>query len=263
MTSNSPVVTFCDRHYIPVLENFLAAPGAPDASDLIVYGLDDETLACAEDAGATARPLAWDGSLDGLWEERLRVFRDLVASGSGFIHSDVDAIWLRDPRGAWSSDDVDMAFSAGTIHPKAVHATWGFVLCCGYFQMNATAGSARLLDLALEAFQASRDDQDTINALLLQQGTEWPDAPSPDYRLRASDTSFSCWKRPVTGQCRALGLTVRLLPHGIVQRIHDPMATGREICIRHPLSLKEGDEKMQTLRELGLVFTDGDAGKTG
>ena len=133
------IITFCSRDYIPVLANFVAALRKLKRRPLRVYCLDADTYDFCLSADVQARRVAWDGSLESLWTKRVEVFCDLMEDKHDFIHSDADAIWLRDPVDLWTSGDVDMSFSQGAIHPPDTHRALGFVLCCGFFRVNATA----------------------------------------------------------------------------------------------------------------------------
>lgn len=182
------------------------------------------------------------------------MFRNLVGAGQDFVHSDADAIWLRDPVEDWMSTDTDMIFSQGTIHPSDAHAAVGFVLCCGLFRINATAASARFLDLVAEHVVSTGDDQYSVNEVLRTNGAAWDKATVPDYRLRMRGKPFSCWKNPIEGECAQLGLRVALIPHSVVQRIHDPIDTNGRVCVKHLLTPKKAGEKLDRLRREGLLF---------
>lgn len=248
------VVTFCNRAYLPVLANFLAAPHAPDRDDLVLYGLDPETRAAAEEAGIEARALDWSGDLATLWQARIDVFRALAAEGTDLIHTDADALWVGPGTLDWLTRDTDLAFSQGTVFPPEVHAATGFVLCCGLFRANATPATLRFLEIVGEDVARTGDDQVSVNGVLLGAGTVWAGAGTPDYRLRMRDTAFSCWKRPLTGTAPGLGLSVRLVPHSVVQRIRDPLDLDGRICVSHPLSPKVAGEKLDLFRDSGLLF---------
>ena len=262
MPDTPEIITFCNSAYIPVLANFLAAPGAPAPAALTVYGLDPETTSFAEQAGAIARPLDWSGSLGVLWKARLKVFQDLLAEGRSFVHTDVDALWLRTPLDALLAPEPDMTFSQGTIHPPEGHEARGFVLCCGLFRMNATDAARRFLERVADDIPATSDDQSSVNRVLLADGVVWDGAETPDYRLRMRGKRFSCWKRTLIGRAPGDGLTVGLTPHGLVQRIHDPVDTVGRVHVSHPLSPKSAKEKLNLFSELGLLFVSRDRDNT-
>lgn len=254
MTSSPLILIFCDRSYLPILANFLAAPGAPRPEDVRVYGLDVGAVAFAKTAGTEAVQLSWDGDLAGLWAARIGVFSEILRAGQSFIHTDADAIWLKDPLADWLADDVDMTFTQGTIHPPAVFETWGFVLCCGLFRLNATAASQRFLSRVADDIMETGDDQTSVNRVLMSDGIEWADSASPEYRLRMRGQRFSCWKSALQGHASKADLSVRLVPHRIVQRIHDPMDLDGNVYVSQPLSPKSAPEKLKLFEEMELLF---------
>ena len=253
MAGSPLIVTFCSRDYIPVLANFVAALRKRKQRPLRIYCLDAETYEFCLSADVQARMLTWDGSLESLWTKRVAVFCELIADGHDFIHSDVDAVWFRDPVDLWTSDDVDMVFSQGTIHPPDAHQALGFVLCCGFFRMNATGGVERFLDRLAGHVARTGDDQESVNRVLIEAGTQWQNIETPDYRLRVRGQSFNCWKEPVQGYCQELDLTISLIPHSVVQRTEDPSDTMDRVCVKHPLAAKDPRDKLEELGRQGLL----------
>ena len=47
--------------------------------------------------GVDAEPVESSGNLRDLWVQRIRVFSALLAAGEEFVHSDIDAVWVRNP----------------------------------------------------------------------------------------------------------------------------------------------------------------------
>lgn len=246
------VVSFCDRNYLTLLENFLAAPGAPDGEDMLIYALDEVALKQANSMGVDARLLQWSGDLAELWTARVGVFAELVLSGVSFIHTDLDAVWLRDPRSHLFESDHELVFSQGTIHPREAFDAVGFVLCCGLFMMRAGPVAAKFCELLKDDLEETGDDQASVNRLLSNLGTVWPGHKSPHYRIQFQDAKFSCWSQPLDGICDELGLRIRLLAHKDVMRVHDPIA--EDPFVYHPLSPKDAGEKMEMFENLGLRF---------
>ena len=58
------------------------------------------------------------------------MFYHLIACGIDFVHSDADAVWLRDPIPEYfgPGETADLVASQGTRHPPDVFGRWGFVL---------------------------------------------------------------------------------------------------------------------------------------
>lgn len=248
------IVTFCNRDYIPVLANFMAAPGAPRTSELKVYGLDRATVEFARCSGAQAEALAWNGVLRDLWTARVEVFENLIERGQDFVHTDADAVWLRNPITTWMNGDLDSYFSQGTIHPTDTHSKLGFVLCCGLFGIRASDATIEFFKRLKQDVKETGDDQTSVNKILMEGRTLWESCASPDYRLRIKNKRFSCWKNLIVGHSEDYGLSVGLIPHGIVQRIHDPTETLAKVNIKHPLSPKKALDKLNLFAALGLLY---------
>lgn len=246
------VVTFCNENYLSLLDNFCAAPGAPAREAMIVYALDYVTLERASHLGIESRKLDWDGDLASLWTTRTRKFAQLINDGVSFIHTDLDAVWLRDPLAHLFSGDQDMIFSQGTIWPPECHARLGFVLCCGLFAMRPGEASSKFLELMVDDLHRTGDDQVSLNALLMTHETAWPGWLSPDYRLPFEGGKFSCWSKPLDGVCEALDLRVRMIPHRDAMRIKD--CTALDPYVFHPLSPKQSEQKLRMFADLGLRF---------
>ena len=49
-----------------------------------------------------------------------------------FVHSDADAVWLKNPLISFGKTAFDLLASQGTIWPLDVFEQWRFVLCCGF-----------------------------------------------------------------------------------------------------------------------------------
>lgn len=255
------VVTFCNKDYVPVLANFLAAPGAPQINRFRVYCLDIETSAFADRMGIESVQVEWDGDFGSLWQKRVQIFSELTLAGQDFVHTDVDALWLENPLTVVSQLDADLAFSQGTIHPSDVLSKWGFVLCCGFFAVKAGDASLRFLTKLAEHVQETGDDQTSTNQLLAQAGMEWQGTSKPDYRLEVLDQRFNCWLTERYGRCEAWDLSVALLPHGTFQRIPDPIGDLRRVHLKHPLSSKEASKKLEEFEKQNLFFLQ-DAGSS-
>lgn len=249
MPPNPPlVVTFSDWAYQPILENWLAHLSILGVGNVRVYALDARTERWCKQRAIDTEPIDWDGSLSGLWARRLLVFRDLIESGIEFVHSDSDAIWLRNPFGTSDQYEDDLVFSQGTIWPPETFQHWNFVLCCGWFRVRpSTATLAFFRDLIADV-AISGDDQRSVNNLLVRRSLRWPDTPA-DYELPFKDHAVQCWHAPRRGRTADGTLGVTLLPHAQYQRLPEP--TDRAV-LKHFLTPKQCDKKVAALRQANL-----------
>jgi hypothetical protein len=247
-----PVVVFATQSHHDVLWNWLRHARAAGATSEMVIALDapllDELLA----AGVNAVGWRHDGSLADLWQQRLAIFSALCSAGIDFVHSDADAVWLRDPVAHCFEPDLDLVFSQGTVWPYAVAANWGFVLCCGFFAARSRpAVRAFLAETARRAVETN--DQAAVNQLLCDAGVSWVIPAAPPPRMMAHfGREYRCYDSLLVGTCPALDLKIGLLPMHEFQRVPvDGVA-----YVKHPLTPKEPEAKRLRLRELGL-WTDG------
>ena len=71
--------------------------------------------------------------LNGFWQFRCEIFLRILDKYGSFIHSDLDAIWLKNPEIILKEINADLIFSQGTIHPRPMFKKFGLVACCGFF----------------------------------------------------------------------------------------------------------------------------------
>lgn len=245
------VVTFVDARYLPLLQAWVSRLSGLGVGRIKVFCLDSMTLEWCQAERVAAQQLSWAGDLRDLWVRRIQVFSELLAAGEAFIHSDVDAIWVRNPLQAGSARgrDEDLLFSQGTVWPPDVHAQWGFVLCCGWFRAQPTRATQAFFQ-GLEAdVQVTGDDQVSVNRLLAALGAQWDRSPA-DYQLPFRDRMMQCWLDPVRATTAAGPLSIALLPHREFQRLPEDSA---EAVVKHYLTPKNCEQKIKVLREFGLI----------
>jgi hypothetical protein len=252
MRSDPLIIAFADARYAPLLAIWLGNLRRFGLERIRVYSLDETTTAWCRGQGADAVEIDWSGDLRDLWVRRIQVFSDLLRAGEEFIHSDIDAIWLRNPLGEGSVPGCteDLVFSQGTVWPPDVHARWGFVLCCGWFLARPTAGVMTFFE-ALEAdVRQSGDDQMSVNRLLAAAGARWSRGKIGDYQIPFQNGAFQCWREPIRATLAQGPLTVALLPHCEFQRL--PEVSERAI-VKHFLTPKNCEQKLLVFRHLGLI----------
>jgi len=247
------IVTFCTAEYVPVARNWLRA--------LAEIGLDGAATIVALDAATRAafppdrvlhRPLvAASGDLGALWAHRIGVLRDVLASGEALIHSDADAIWLRDPRPDIAACDAAMVFSQGTIWPPDIHRRHGLVLCCGFFHLRPNPQVLAFLDAVAARLETDRDDQMAVNRVV----AEWIDGWEIDdpYEIPFGQDRFIASRRPIAARgarSPAGKIGIAVLPHHAYPRLLDSVSG--ETVVAHPLSAKTPDDKMRVLDRFGL-----------
>jgi hypothetical protein len=114
-------VTFATGDFAPLLENWLRHARAAGVTHSLVIGMDAVLAAHLEQAGIPAIRHGFDGTLADLWCQRTLVFEWLALRAVDFIHSDIDAVWLRDPRPLCRAEpEFDLVFSQDINYPPEV-----------------------------------------------------------------------------------------------------------------------------------------------
>ena len=148
--------------------------------------MDAELLRALRGAGEAARAVAFHEllpeaprpdfnalpahlRLKALTPLRVRLFRHLAASGCDFIHSDADALWLRDPR-PWlmRQGGYDLLFSQGTTFPRPHYHRHRFVVCAGFFLSRANRRTRAFFERVGARVQTNPSDQHGMNTVLLR-----------------------------------------------------------------------------------------------
>jgi Nucleotide-diphospho-sugar transferase len=227
-------VIFATDNFAPLLRNWLRHAEAAGVTRTLVIAMDQALHDRLGQAGLTAVRHSFDGTLGDLWYQRTLVFEWLAEHGVDFIHSDADAVWLRDPRPLCFADGgFDLVFSQGINYPAETWRSWGFVLCCGLFAVRANPATAAFFAAVRTMTAKVGDDQVVINALLQQSGMSWRGAGLDSYELtNRHGQAFTCHRQVLPGFSDQFGLHVGLLPHHRVPRL--PIA-GIDALVRHPV----------------------------
>lgn len=247
------VVTFCNADYIPVAENWLRALRAINMDrHAIVVALDKG----ARDAFSTDcvlyRPLPPNAQdLSALWLHRIAVLREILSTGDAVIHSDSDAVWLRNPIPDIEHCGSSIVFSQGTVWPKDVHRVHGLVLCCGFFYLAPNPDVLEFLEEVACRVELDRDDQIAVNRIVAERVGHW-EIEDP-YEIPFKDSRFIASRKPIRTRVAGkdggeVGLAV--LPHHAYPRLVDEIS--EETVVAHPLLGKTLDEKVACLSQLGI-----------
>jgi hypothetical protein len=246
------VVTFADSGYQPLLQIWVRRLRQLGIERVKVFCLDAAVREWCDGEGVDAVQIEWSGALDDLWQQRVRIFRTLLAAGEEFIHSDIDAIWVHNPlrRGAAAGRDEDLLFSQGTVWPFDVHQRWGFVLCCGWFWAKPTVPTRAFFEALESDVKLTGDDQISVNRVLAGMGLRWSPAGAGDYYLRLREHLVQCWSRPICATTTTGSLSVALLPQREFQRLPED---AEHAIVKHFLTPKNCQQKLSMLQACGLI----------
>lgn len=247
------IVTFLNEPYIDVGANWLRFAARLDLdADIRIVALDSATRTAFPAPHVIYRPV--DASeLPKLWIHRTNVLRELLDQGREVIHTDADAIWLKNPLPIMRDCDADLVFSQGTVWPPDVHKKRGIVACCGVFYMRPVETVGNFLRQATIRMMGeleqnpSFDDQVTVNRMIDEELDHW-EVHDP-YEIGCRGKTFQASPEIIQGTCRS-GLRVAILPHHAFPRIVREIIA--ETVIAHPLSEKTDASKVDALSHLGL-----------
>ena len=244
------VIAFANSGYAALTDNWIWHIRRVGVDNVVICALDHHTFLLAQANGVAAVRVAEASALADLWILRAQVFESLARHGVDFIHSDIDAIWLRDPRPRLLETNTHLAFSQGTIWPRDIVREWGFVLCCGVFLARATPDVAELFGRIGLRIADDRDDQISFNRALREAGAIWDTDSVEAGRLRREwkGDSFFTFADPLQGRAGALSLA--LMPHDEFSRL--PESIGARTLVAHPLSPKNAQAKINQFVALGL-----------
>jgi len=241
-------VAFATGTFARLLDNWLIHARATGVRQVMVVAMDAR-LAVPPSPDILVVNHRYDGTLHDLWVQRALVFAFLADRGVDFVHSDVDAVWLKDPRlFCFADEGLDLVFSQGTNYPGAVWQIWGFVLCCGLFAVRANARTAAFFSKISALAARIPDDQVAVNALLAQHRTDWETTGQSATTLEVRGVPFRTFEQMLFGTCEALNLRIGLIPHNRVPRL--PVA-GADAIARHPLGPGDPVLKARVLRAVG------------
>ncbi|MDO6567906.1 putative nucleotide-diphospho-sugar transferase [Alteromonas sp. 1_MG-2023] len=249
------IVTFCNKSYVPVLKNWLLALDKIGLKQhALVITLDNETHDAIDFCDTLHRPIAVEGkNFSGLWQHRLEILDELLQSYDEIIHSDADAVWLRNPLPMISSLNSNITFTQGTVWPHDVHTLHGVVLCCGLFYLNNSSEARHFLKQVRKRVENDNDDQISVNREVASRINGWQIKEPLQIPFR--ETTFTTSKEVMRSIAKSESddLNICVLPHHLFPRLVETISD--DVYIAHPLSGKTLDEKAQCLSELGIWWS--------
>ena len=252
------IVTFASSIYLEALNNWSQAMHRLRIANLAVMALDDKVYDLMKERKVPVYRVMCKPDFSDIWLRRIEAIEGLLKAGVNVVHSDLDAIWLKDPSALLKDCPYDIVSSQGTYWPRPVHEKWGFVLCCGLIYYRT---SNRVIDLVGRVREAviqtpRSDDQAELNRLLVEDDLGWT-VPGPTYTQLHNGVAFTCSRRWITGAGRHYKVAV--LPHHEFQRVVMRDEFDQAYVI-HPVSGKTGEDVMQVLRRYELVVENGQDG---
>lgn len=244
------IIVFANYNYLIVLENWLAAIKRLNIENYLIISLDNKLHLELQERRINSRLRPCELDLGKLWIHRVDIILELLEEGYDVIHSDADAVWIKDPLPFLKELPHDMIFSQGTIWPPDIHEKWGFVLCCGFFLLRSNRNTRQFVKTLSDRVRKDRDDQVSCNRLLQENGLIW-DMPNETYQLSFRNHSFVCSNECIIGKTKSLSTV--LLPHSKFQRI---VEYTDDVYVKHLISEKNSYDIMEILAQNGCKFIE-------
>ncbi len=248
------IVTFCSKEYIPVTHNWLVhLTHLKLEGNALIVALDRSTAEAFDSCCQVLnRPLIVEtGNLQTLWVHRIMVLKELLDNGHSLIHSDSDAVWLRNPLSTIDATGTSLVFSQGTVWPPKAHALHHVVLCCGFFFLACDHYARSFLDAIDARVRKDQDDQVSVNLEIIERISGWQ-INSP-YQIPFRDNYFLASREPMTAVPKSsiFGTeSISILPHHTFPRLIAKV--NEHAMVVHPLSGKSLADKKECLNKLGL-----------
>ncbi|MES0489104.1 MAG: putative nucleotide-diphospho-sugar transferase [Leptospirales bacterium] len=248
--NNTVILVFGNLAYSDIVYNWVAAAKRIGVNNYIIIALDNQFYQQLQKNKITSILYKVDLNRKNIWVERTKVLIKFLESGYDIIHSDADAVWLKDPcPDFFYSSNKDFIFSQGTVWPPDIHEKWGFVLCCGLFYVKSNIASINFMKDYLKQTITFKDDQVACNRLFYDQGITWQDSA---YKLmNFKNKKFKVFENIIVGTNR--DISVALLPQKLFQRLNIKHANA---YVKHILSPKNSKNTKEVLKMHDCYFLD-------
>lgn len=234
------IVSFCNFRYRRIALNWVRHLNNLDISNYLIISTDKKVFNFFLKKGIkTKLDPSWSPShkAESGWRGRVKIIKDFIDDGVNILHSDLDAVWLKNP--LHLIDDSDIVSSQGSF-PDNVFKKLGFTFCMGWIFYRSNDRVMGLLNRILK-FSGNFDDQRIFNEYL---------STFPIKNLCDDNVHF------LFGD-----LQVKVLSQNDIYR--SPMAApletrlkkGAQSMVHHPVSLKS-DDREQFLKKMKLWIND-------
>ena len=257
--SNTIIIAFANNTYRLVLENWIFQINRLQIKNYLIFTLDQKIERYCKQNNINSFKLYSPSQnsilkLEDLWLLRVEIFFQLINSDLNFIHSDIDAVWLKNPIKKYVQETSScLIFSQGTVFPQKTLNIWGFVLCAGFFSIKSNPLTQSFLKDLLSKVKISKNDQKEINLLLCEKYTiQWDKQNNTTYDLKRNKKKFECYTDILKGNFKNHpNEHIDLLPQKLFQRL--PSDTD-EAYIKHCLSDNYLYDKLKMLKKTESLF---------
>lgn len=217
------IIAFGNKRYKRIAHNWALYLKFNGIKNYTIYSLDQDIYDYLVENEINTELLPLDIFEEGdhlwNWRERLKFIFKLLNEGINVLHSDLDAIWLKNPL-IFIEKYHDIVASTGTF-PKEIYEKLGYSLCMGWIYYKSSTIVKQLFSNILNKdIQDNFDDQKEFNLELFN---------NPEYE----------------------NLKLKTLDESIVSR---GQPHGNHTYVSHPLSNKNIDrEQFLKLKNLWIL----------
>ncbi|XP_065182121.1 uncharacterized protein LOC135812831 [Sycon ciliatum] len=187
------------------------------------------------------------------WKTRLRVFLWLSRWLYTVIHSDVDAVWMRNPvplfldrlNGTTAAVKARFLFSRD-IYPGEQKEKWGATACMGLLAYRGGRKTSKTWMRAMQKFVQFKDDQRTINSILDDGSLAFDKKQVLLEQPEQAPLQWTCAHTDVHKY------SVCLMPQKLAVRHCMNVASFEQYFVAHCHSSKQGGSKESMLRQKDL-----------
>jgi hypothetical protein len=142
------IIAFGNKRYKRVAHNWALYLQRHGIENYTIYSLDQEIYDyLVENKINTEYLPGWEGNFYCKWRERLNFTFELLNEGTSVLHSDLDAVWLKNPLGLL--EDYDIVAGTGKF-PGITYEKIGFTLCMGWIYFKPSTIVKELLQNTLD-----------------------------------------------------------------------------------------------------------------
>lgn len=245
------IIVFANWSYLSILQNWIEGLKRLSIENYLIFSFDEKLHTYLSENNYQTILLQNIGNLNELWQLRIQVFKFLIDNNIDFIHSDADAVWLKNPIPEYCEQfrEMHLLISQGTIWPEYVQKVWGFVLCCGFFLMRSSAATKRLLDKLDDHVKSTGDDQISMNTIIAAEDMHWDF--NSKYKIVFGKHQLLCSNHVIRGT--GAHIRIGVLPFRDFPRLPIP---NTDPYVSHVLTPKESKPKIEMLRKVGAWFLD-------
>lgn len=245
------IIVFANKQYSKVLGNWIEAINKLNITNYLVISMDEILHRQLNEMHIPSIERICNVELGDIWNHRIKVINEIIECGYNVVHSDADAIWLKNPMQEYIyNQPYDMIFSQGTYWPKNAHKKFGFVLCCGFFYIKANKATLRFIkQVGLDVLK-SNDDQVSCNEYMLKHDFSW-EIPGKTYIKSFQGVDFTCSEELIRGKNNEFEIAV--LPHSKFQRVQDDE---KDVYVKHIISEKNSDSIIDVMKKNNCWFVN-------